>query len=79
VVAALAPLLVALLPGPRIPQVVILLDWPDILREPPQVVLPAFLGVGGEDAGGRRGELGQGSHPLGPSAELATPQELLHA
>jgi hypothetical protein len=45
VVAALAPLLVALLPGPRIPQVVIL-DWPDILREPPEVVLPAFVAGG---------------------------------
>jgi hypothetical protein len=39
----------------------------------------AVLGWGGEDAGGRRGELGQGSHPLGLSAELVTPQELLHS
>jgi hypothetical protein len=39
----------------------------------------AVLGWGGEDAGGRRGELGQGSHPLGPSAELVTPQDLLHS
>jgi hypothetical protein len=39
----------------------------------------AILGRGGHDAGRRRGELGQGSHSLGPSAELVTPQDLLHS
>jgi hypothetical protein len=38
----------------------------------------AVLGWGGEDAGGRRGELGQGSHPLGPTPQPMTPQDLLH-
>ena len=39
----------------------------------------AVLGWGGHDAGGRRGELGQGSHPLGAAAEPVPAQELLHA
>ena len=39
----------------------------------------AVLGVGGEDAGGGRGELGQGAHSLGPSAEPVATQDLLHS
>jgi hypothetical protein len=37
------------------------------------------LGRCGQDAGGRRGQLGQRSHPLGTSAEPVPAQELLHA
>jgi hypothetical protein len=39
----------------------------------------AIFGLGGQDGGGRRGQLGQGGHPLGPSAEPVPTQELLHA
>jgi hypothetical protein len=39
----------------------------------------AVLGWGGEGAGGRCGELGQGSDPLDPAAEPVTPQDLLHS
>jgi hypothetical protein len=38
----------------------------------------AILGVGGEDAGGGRGQLGQGGNPLGTAAEPVTPEELLY-
>jgi hypothetical protein len=37
-----------------------------------------ILGRRGHDAGGGRGELGQGSDPLGPTAEPVATQELLH-
>jgi hypothetical protein len=38
-----------------------------------------ILGRRGQDAGGRRGQLGQRSHPLGAAAEPVTPEDLLHA
>jgi hypothetical protein len=38
----------------------------------------AILGLGGQDAGGRHGQLGQRRHPLGPSPEPVAPQDLLH-
>jgi hypothetical protein len=38
-----------------------------------------ILGWGGEDAGGRCGELGQRGNALGAAAELVTPQDLLHS
>jgi len=39
----------------------------------------AILGLGGHEAGGGRGQLGQRGHPLGPSAEPMAAQKLLHA
>jgi hypothetical protein len=36
-----------------------------------------LLGRGGQDAGGGRGQLRQGGHPLGPSPEPVAPQELV--
>jgi len=38
----------------------------------------AVLGVGGEDAGGHGGELGEGGHALGAAAEPMPAQDLLH-
>jgi hypothetical protein len=38
----------------------------------------AVLGVGGQDAGRRGGQLGEGSHPLGPTPQPMTSQDLLH-
>ena len=48
-------------------------DWPDILREPASVVLPAFV------AGGHRAWSGPGSPPPGPTRILAVPILLLPA
>jgi hypothetical protein len=39
----------------------------------------AVLGWGGEDAGRRRGELGEGGHALGAPAEPMPAQDLLNA